>query len=126
MTTSEFRKLIREEVRKVMTEAGQYSLSGGGQGSGSQRLTRNVKGKQLNINDVNEGDHVTVHYRYDGGQGSGSQGTSFVTGIVKSIDRMDMYVIPDNINDYKPKYRAQLRREGEQIRLSNIIDIALV
>ena len=121
MKASEFKKLIREEVRKVINEAN-YDMTDMGQGSGSQSFMQ--KGRKISISSVKPGMRVMVSYVLDSGQGSGSQGYYDVAGVVKSINPEFIMVVPDDLDDYKQKFKAKYQKEGKPIAISTINNIS--
>lgn len=122
MKLQEFRKLIREEITKVLKEAeGDFDTMNGRQGSGSQSQTQ--KGKPVSITAVKPGMNVIVTWEESGfSQGSGSDGPTTQRGIVKSMDDANLYLeIPaDKLYNYKASMQAKLKKTGLPIALDTI------
>jgi hypothetical protein len=126
MNKLEFRKLIREEVRKVIKEEGEFDTNDGGQGSGSQSQTQ--KGSPIDVNTVKPGMNVIVSYMFDGGQGSGSQGQDTIRGVVKSVTPLQIFISVEDkkLINYVKRYQNIYRKSGLGIYKQAITTITTV
>ena len=72
-----------------------------------------------------EYDVNSLSYDYDGGQGSGSQGTATLSGKVKSVTSDKVFISIDDakLNKYTKKYQVMYKRDGKGISKRDITKI---
>ena len=72
-----------------------------------------------------EYDVNSLSYDYDGGQGSGSQGTETLSGKVKSVTSDKVFISIDDakLNKYTKKYQVMYKRDGKGISKRDITKI---
>jgi len=116
-----------KKMIQVLNESDDYDYYDSGQGSGSQ--SQKLKGTPINKSALKPGMRVKIKWESDGGQGSGSQGSEVINGIVKNVD-MDYVYIEQPIDvlnkKYIKSYATKYAKTGVPILISAITDITTV
>jgi len=136
MSDKQLEKAMREEMSiyffsepdelgesKLNEDEDLFTYNNRGQGSGSDSKTQ--KGTSISVNDIEPEMNVIISYGYDGGQGSGSQGTATLSGKVKSVTSDKVFISIDDakLNKYTKKYQVMYKRDGKGISKRDITKI---